>query len=278
MWLKQYLSFGEDRPLWTLLADDLYARNPTKSCKLRDPRLRINPFLQTWDPSTRGGALPKELVGMLKAAKSHGLRLEALAPSRSIIRALPMWESSLADTAKLRSLASRSRATNCIRTVHKLLTIGDFERLAALTSEPTHDPSKGPLCECEGCAACRHDTGCSNPGDCSRRAELFLDTLPPRWDPRGEHPQDYEEEVWNALPEHEREGCFDRRVTTYGKIGDALRLFTSSEEPGKDRLDMSVDESEQVIEAAVVGCCVRSGEVTATAGDTSTARPSVKNT
>ena len=44
MWLKQYLTFVPECPLWAWLADNLFARNTTKSCKLKEDRLRVNPF------------------------------------------------------------------------------------------------------------------------------------------------------------------------------------------------------------------------------------------
>ncbi|KAI0710984.1 hypothetical protein C8Q76DRAFT_573298, partial [Earliella scabrosa] len=266
MWLKQYLTFGKDRPLLTWLADDLFARNPTKSCKIKDQRLRVNPFLQTWEPSIRRNALPPELTGMVKVARQHGLRLEALAPSRRIIRDLPMWESPVADTSKLRTLASRSRATSCLRETHKLVTVGDFEAMAALRSEPTHDRTRGAMCECDGCAGYRQQLGCQNPEACALRAEHFLNTLQPRWDPRGEHPEDYEEEVWCAIPEEERAAYFDRRVTTYGQTSDALRIFTDPEAcPSAERLDMSVVDTDPEIVVAVAGRCEMEGQVSAEA-------------
>ncbi len=95
MWLKTYLDFSDERPLWAYLADDLLAKHVPKNCRPRSAEIRMNPFLQRWSPKVYG--LPDELQGMMDAARKHGLRLECLAPSKSIQNSLPMWDHRYAD-------------------------------------------------------------------------------------------------------------------------------------------------------------------------------------
>jgi hypothetical protein len=48
-WLKTYLSFGPDRPLWCFVADELLAKKAVES-RYVDEAMRINTYLQSWTP------------------------------------------------------------------------------------------------------------------------------------------------------------------------------------------------------------------------------------
>lgn len=80
-WLKAYLSFGPNRPLWANIADTLFAHNVPKECRVSTD-IRVNPFLQHWKPKASG--LPAELKGMLTVATKYGLRIEGLAFERQM--------------------------------------------------------------------------------------------------------------------------------------------------------------------------------------------------
>lgn len=47
MWLKSYLNFGPDRPLWVLVVDVLIALNVPSSEERVDPRISLSLFLQS---------------------------------------------------------------------------------------------------------------------------------------------------------------------------------------------------------------------------------------
>ncbi|KAI1784286.1 hypothetical protein LXA43DRAFT_859379, partial [Ganoderma leucocontextum] len=264
MWLKEYLNFSTSRPVWAYLVDDLFASIVPKDCKPRHADLRINPFLQEWKPKML--SLPSELKGMCSVAKKYGLRLEGLAFARSILRAMPMWDHGMADRHAIHMLSASSRATACLHTKHCARTVGDFENLALNLSDPEHQPSQ--RCTCNICAQMRSEHGCAHPDDCFRRAGKFLDTLPPRWDPRGEHPEDYESDIMKALIEETTdEEPFDRGVTTMGDLGQVFRIFTDPEKPPQTgKLDTSIDECEARLTIATDGSCLRNGERNAAAG------------
>ncbi|KAI0822593.1 hypothetical protein BC628DRAFT_1456943 [Trametes gibbosa] len=215
---------GPDRPWWAYIADDLFARCVARKCVPSEARLRINPFLQNWKPTKTN--LPDELKSILAAAKHYGLRLEALAPARTILRQMPMWDHAQADKTKIRTLGGCSAATACLKNTHRLVTVGDFERFAMGASEPGHDQISG-TCECDQCTYMRLDIGCATPSECYARATVFLNTLPPKWDPRGERPEDYEaagmQEARLLFEGREDVEIFDRRVTMTGTISDVLR-------------------------------------------------------
>jgi hypothetical protein len=49
-WLKTYLSFGPDRPLWCFVADELLAKRAVGSDINIDEALQLNTYLQSWAP------------------------------------------------------------------------------------------------------------------------------------------------------------------------------------------------------------------------------------
>ncbi|EJF63490.1 hypothetical protein DICSQDRAFT_21799, partial [Dichomitus squalens LYAD-421 SS1] len=67
--------------------------------------------------------------------------------------------------------------------------------------------------------------GCLHPISCMTRAATVLDALPARWDPRGTLPEDYENNVPDDESEDENVIEIDRKITTYGSLGDVLRVF-----------------------------------------------------
>ncbi|KAI9056758.1 hypothetical protein FKP32DRAFT_1585217, partial [Trametes sanguinea] len=266
MWLKSYLNF-EKRPPWALLADDLFARTVPAKCIPADARLRVNTFLQHWQPSKN--RLPHELKSMLKVARKYGLRLEGRAFSRDILRNMPMWDHIEADKTRVRKLASQSRATACLRETHHLVTVGDFERFASERDDPGHN--REAQCECDRCLSLRLDNGCSNPDACYRRAAEFLNTLPQKWDPRGEHPEDYEQNLPKLAADifEEVDGqveLFDRRVTTTGTISDALRIFTGPDAVCNRLPIVNTALTEEFVAVATDGSCLHNGERNAQAG------------
>ena len=71
MWLKSYLDFSETRPEWAIVTDIIIdAAAPPHT----NPTARINTFLQTWDPPTRGiraEGMNGDISRMLKVAKKE---------------------------------------------------------------------------------------------------------------------------------------------------------------------------------------------------------------
>lgn len=76
-WLQSYWKFGEDRPLWAFVADELLAKK-AQACDTNVPEvLRRNTYLQTWD--TKVTELPNDLAKMVKTATKErdGIRYPA---------------------------------------------------------------------------------------------------------------------------------------------------------------------------------------------------------
>ncbi|KAI0632940.1 hypothetical protein C8Q77DRAFT_1059353, partial [Trametes polyzona] len=265
-WLRAYLDFGPNRPLWAEVADALYAHHIPKNCGVRDVRMRINPFLQHWKPKVT--SLPDMLKGMMTVAAKYGLRVDGLAFGREILRQMPIWDHAQTDMKAVRKLATASAVVTCLCKNHNVRTVGDCEQLEMRMMNVNHTPTR--TCTCAGCEYMIVMEGCANPHRCYARAKQLLDTLPPKWDPRGEHPEDYEDAQQRTgltAGIRDADSIFDRRVTTRGSMGEIFRIFTEGRPTPNTRLDMRM-VSEDPIEliAATDGSCKRNGDRNAQAG------------
>jgi hypothetical protein len=135
MWLKSYLSFGPERPLWALVADEIFAINVPQFEENVDKRVCKNIFLQSWGSSKAKSTQPHwrtrvypDLLRLQGIAEKHGLRPEGLAFSQEIVQARPIWYHGDADR-KIR-LLNHGAASNCLKEKHAVWTAGDAERLA----------------------------------------------------------------------------------------------------------------------------------------------------
>ncbi|KAL1740923.1 hypothetical protein HDZ31DRAFT_46498 [Schizophyllum fasciatum] len=257
---------GPERPLWAYIADALLAHYVPVAEIPKDESLRMNTFLQTWSPYKPPKMVPGFIRALTSCAKKYRLRLECLAPCRDMIRAMPMWYHRFAD-ARVRTLAAFSNASKCLRDKHKVRRVGDFEHLAAQRTAPDHELDNAE-CVCDACTYERETHGCEHPDDCYARAEAFLDTLPSKWDPRGEHAEDYEAENKPALDENLQGNweTFDWKITAHGHLGEAFRVFTSGEVQN-ERVHLDVTEGRgQPQLAATDGSCLHNGERNAQAG------------
>ncbi|TBU53794.1 hypothetical protein BD310DRAFT_785919, partial [Dichomitus squalens] len=256
MWLKSYLDFTSDRPKWAFVADDILAVNVPKSVRPRERQLRLNMFLQSWNAKKRAAKnIPNELRAMIAVADKYNLQVNALAPSRHIMRAMPMWDHVRAKKPALNQACISSIGTvQCIKENHGLLTVGDFCDLAELKADVSHT-LEDDRCECEICTSMRDVLGCRCPMSCMSRATKFLDALPTRWDPRGAHPEDYEEIPPEDDPVDDESLEFDRRVTTQGTLSKVFRIFTDGDEPCGDRVNIALDESVGSLSIATEGAC-----------------------
>lgn len=263
MWLRAYLGAGGSRQLWTLVADDLFAEMVPKDVFPQERELRMNVFAQSWTPKLR--ELPLELKAMVTVAKKYGLRQEGLAFSRQILRQMPIWAHSQVDRRMMRKLAIKSSVTTCLKYKHKVRTVGECEQLAKVLQNRDHMTTN--RCVCAGCEEAIANDRCAHPSKCFERAKRLLDVLPPKWDPRGVHPEDYEEEVMKMGEEGAGDATlFDRRITTSGSLSDTFRIFTDGRPLYNEGLDMRVQPSGGALTVATDGSCIDNGRASARAG------------
>ncbi|TFY69397.1 hypothetical protein EVJ58_g437 [Rhodofomes roseus] len=264
-WVKEYLDFGPDRPLWALVADRILARLVPKTEEKIPPTLRQNVFLQSW--KVKISAAPARLRKLLETAKKFGIRKEGLAFERSILRSMPIWYHSEAES-RLRRL-QHSKASKCLQENHHVMSVGDAETLAGNLDGPGHNPRRN--CACTTCKQTRRDITCESPHACFMRAKELLDLLPEKWDPRRPKPEDHE--MTHSLTDTDKEllqednyTLFNGAVTTRGNLTELFRVFTTGEVNNETYQNAPPPHQRPRFTIATDGSCYNNGQADARAG------------
>ncbi|KAJ8457104.1 hypothetical protein ONZ45_g18449 [Pleurotus djamor] len=220
-WIKEYLNL-DNRPLWALLADDIIARAALKKDKNIPRDVKYNMFLQTWRPKTiaNDDIFPKHLKSIIKTATKYGLRIETVDITRGLAREMPVWLH--ARTGARTKRISLSTKNNCLKNNHKLRTVGDAEDVANVLTHNDHTGRN--TCKCNQCKDIRRTHGCKHPHTCMKQAEMLLNSLPKKWDPRAiaEAPQEAEP--------NERDWSRVERIIPAKRTQEIFRVFTEGEE------------------------------------------------
>ncbi|KAJ7200070.1 hypothetical protein B0H12DRAFT_986191, partial [Mycena haematopus] len=222
-WLKTYLSFGDERPLWCFVADEIMAETiPAKENSVAEG-LRLNAYLQSWFPKVRAKDIGSDLANMIKVGRTHGVDINAIAVSREIQEGMTIWY-------HRKSYANRSvyntnvHVVECLRKNHRIRTVRDAVLLGAKLDAPRHRRVKN--CRCATCQITKTLTKCKNPNGCYTKARDLLDASEEKWDPREPQPEDHEEDR-DLEDENPETRTFDTRVTTHGTVADTFRIFTN---------------------------------------------------
>ncbi|KAJ7260239.1 hypothetical protein C8J57DRAFT_984574, partial [Mycena rebaudengoi] len=229
MWLKTYLSFGDERPQWCFAVDEMVALFPLAvDAEVVDEAMRTNPYLQRWGPrlkderGTKG--IGKDLKNMFNIGKLYGLSQDAMAVSREIQRDMPIWYHAHSNGS--RGIFNRSeKVVACLKENHRIRTVGDTELLAEKLNTRRHAPGHVE-CGCASCSFTRVVTGCENPGLCYEKCKAMLDVLDEKWDPRYKQPEDDEDNIAPQANNDPDTVEFDPRITTHGTAADTFRIFT----------------------------------------------------
>ncbi len=214
-WLQRYLNY-ERRPKWAILCDAIAARRQLQRERGISNIVKRNLFLQSWNTNQGyGDPLSRDLRELLKTAKRYCLQLDQLIVLPETAREMPIWYHIEAQS-RIRRLTS-SRASICLRDVHKIRTVGDAENLIQELAAEEIEP------------------GCMHPEECANKAQELLSTLPAKWDPRnfphgllsngdaGEQEPDDEDELVMFSPPYKRESS---------SIAHAFRIFTHGNKAG----------------------------------------------
>lgn len=262
MWLKSYLNLGPDRALWAFVADATMAAKTPISENNVNEKVRMNPLLQSWKTSTGNGKnISPDIRNLISTSETLKVRPEGLAFSREILRQMPIWYHREADK-KIRSL-NHAATSDCLRDKHGVLLVGEAEKIARCENTAGHLPTDE--CECVTCNEMEEESGCQTPHSCILKAKQLLNTLPVKWVPRKEQPEDYEKEVAEG---EDDEGwiTFNPNVTVHGTLADIFRIFTEgnicNNVPDLRPDDVPIDEEI----AATDGSCFNNGQDNASAG------------
>lgn len=225
MWLKSYLTFGKDRPLWAQIADALMAVRATKAEEKVDNRIKVLPFLQTWRTRlSPQKEISLDITNLFKTATEFKVRAEGLAFSRTILREMPIWYH-LATDKKIRKL-NHGKVAECLKSNHKTFLVGEMEELADRIKCTSHLESDE--CKCTDCIELENLYGCQYPNVCVTRAKEMLRPLSEKWDPRAMQ--------LDNRPNNEDPGrnntshsdiMFNTKLATVDTLSDIFRVFTT---------------------------------------------------
>ena len=221
MWLKSYLNFGERRPTWAVVADAIIALHTPQSENRIPKEIKINIFLQSWQTCLT--KLPEDLKCMLKVATKYKVQLESRVLARDIIRQMPIWYHS--ESPDIRKMF-HSQESECLRVNHHIITVHDAEKIVRYLQHPNHKPRSN--CGCNKCRETRLNSQCPNPHKCFLKAQALLGKLPEKWNPMNEFPEDYEN-IEPPPQEDENLRPFNYKITQYGTLADAFRVFTEGQ-------------------------------------------------
>lgn len=190
MWAKKYLSMGDTRPMWVLLADDLILRSAPKNQTQLDNTVIVNSFLQSWHHATYPNSkLQPNLLRMLRTAEKHNLWIESLILSDKAKESLPTWYH--IGSKNHPSSLHRRQTVKCLKEKHKVIVVGDLVKITKrlIDNSPEHSHSRRKNCKCK---YCREDIrkGCTDPNKCTLEALEVLDRMHPKYDPRNKPPAD----------------------------------------------------------------------------------------
>ncbi|KAJ6548853.1 hypothetical protein B0H19DRAFT_855805, partial [Mycena capillaripes] len=253
-WLKSYLKHGPDRPLWAFAADE----------NVINENLHLSVFLQSWN--SKRSKLPKDLNDLMKVALKHDVEIEGLAFRREIQRGLTIWYH-IKSTANCGAF-NRGTETICLKSKHKVVTVGETETLARRLATVGHISRRN--CSCPACTQTRIECStCISSHKCYMRARFLLNTLEDKWNPLRPQPEDYEAlDAANPAPLREHESRFNPKITTEGDLTGTFRIFCEGRRSGSTApntyIEPEPDEDEKIIYTD--GSAINNGKEDAQAG------------
>ena len=272
-WLRDYLNFSPSRPIWAKVTDlILKAAAPPGTSTLA----RINSFLQSWNPPTRGRRLTllnNDTIRMLKAGRKHKTNLAAIRLSPDLRGHLPAWYHLKAAARPL-----TTRVAKCLMETHSIATVADLITASARLRNNgqiiphTHDPQ----CLCNDCANDRVK-GCNHPHECAADALARIHLIVPKLNPL--EPGDIHDNLSltptrknNNREARANDGKirFDPSITCKRNLAECFRIFTNpsriSNLPARRTYTVGVNHRHQGITVYTDGACINNGKLDAQCG------------
>jgi ribonuclease HI len=289
MWLKRYLTFGDDRPTWARIMDTITANTTPTTEKEIPVEIRVNVFLQTWKTITgykKEVHVPKSIRRILSIAKKYGLRIETLSADIQTQRSMPVWLHT--ESGKKMRRLTLSKQSRCLIEKHKIRTVGEARDLVErmnVSSEDDH--AKSDECECKTCMQLENDLSCMTPHGCAEQAKRVLDTIPNTWNARPDQTKapnttkptkHNKNEALQCLGEvtEDKEGNailemidwvhFSKQIDSAQTIGAAFRIFTSGDKPITSEDIQNAPDTRELVIIGTDGSCTNNGKHDAKAG------------
>ena len=275
MWLKSYLDFSGTHPAWAIVTDLIIdAAAPPDTCH----SARMNAFLQSWDPPTRGRRaemMNHDISRMVKVAKKHNTNLAAIRLTPQLRAQLPAWYHIAAAPRSINNAASK-----CLLRNHAITKVTDLIKAAARIRNPNAFPNAPHqdrrFCRCADCDADR-EKGCQIPYLCAMEAQTRLGQIAPRLNPmtpgnahgnlslsdsrkrRNQHAKERNEAI-----------IFDPTITAKKDLAECFRIFTNpdriSDLPANRLIPNRTNLRLQEVSIYTDGACLNNGKENAQSG------------
>lgn len=229
MWLKEYLNLSNGRPKWAKIADAIYNRARTNASRNTEREAHLNPFIQTWVPSThRAKKLPDDLVRLIKAGKKYDVKVAVKNPDETLKGCMPGWYH--VGTAPGRQV-NNSPAGKCLREKHNAITVEDCKTIARRIGHQSGTHRPNAECACYDCERDRTAKGCDNPHRCATAAKRIIDKLTLLWKPNDVIDADgltlnsTKKRANQAARENGGRITFDPSISTHTPLANVFRAF-----------------------------------------------------
>jgi hypothetical protein len=138
-WLKTYLSFGPDCPLWCFVADEILAKKAVAGDLNIEEALHINTYLQSWAPYQSATDLKsRDLADMMKVGRKYGVTMDAIAVSRELQGDMPVWYHRFSDGDRKVLFNRKSEAIKCLKEKHRVRWVKDAVQLSRKMGTARH--------------------------------------------------------------------------------------------------------------------------------------------
>ncbi len=179
IWLKSYLNMTATRPTWAKIADIII---DTIAPPKYNTLARLNTFLQTWNPITRGpqaNKMNRELQRMLQMAQIYNANFTAIKLSPNLKQKLLAWFQIDANDKLI-----TSRAVKCLLNKHKVRMITDLMKILARIRDDNNELNHRLMsyCNCRDCMA-DHQKNCIHPYNCAKEALARINKTTPKSNP-----------------------------------------------------------------------------------------------
>ena len=273
MWLKTYLNLTANRPTWAKITDIIVDAAAPRGT---DHQARINPFIQTWKPCTRGARaaiLNEDTKRMLKTGQKYHLTFSTIKLSPRMKELLPAWYHPGTENHPIRRQTIR-----CLIEVHDAIAIANLIRISARLRHPPlprpHIPSK--WCNCPDCIQDRLKQ-CKNPHECATEAQNKINALFPKFNPlisderHGNLSLTGSRKRKNLQARSQNEPItFDPTMTDKNDPTECVRIFTNplttSKQPAQRGIDPRTALRHRTVKAYTDGACQNNGKENAQCG------------
>lgn len=218
------LDFSPSRPTWAKITDLIIDASMPQG---PNTRMRINCFLQTWDPPQRGeraSKIDEDTTRMLRAAQKYNVNLAAIKLKPHLKAQLPAWHHLGTETR-----TTNNNPTKCLIHRHEAKTVADLLKISARLRTQDQEIPHRPSIYCE----------------CRDRIDKIFPKLNPLFEDNhhGNLSLTPNRKLRNDTAREENEEIlFDPSITSKNNLAECFRVFTDPERLSKDPAQRRVTE------------------------------------